>query len=106
MTPEIIKKLIGYFVTSNQLLEDLGLQKELVDEKDIYYVNFFLSLTSKSLDEKIALLATTADRNEKLLLLTQIIDNDIEDEIESTLEKILLANEELLLEIEELCENL
>ncbi len=96
MTKEIVKKLIGEDKNPQQLLESL------TNEGDIHYVNFFLSLTGKSLTEKLAIL-TTADHNEKLLILTHIIDVDVEEEIvDPSTKKVLLTHSKLLKEIYEL----
>jgi hypothetical protein len=83
METEIIDKLIG-----DCNLSPINLLKSTTDEKEIRYINLYISLLEKSNDEKFNLLQLTEDYNEEILIVTSIID-DFVDEIDD-LRSILL----------------
>lgn len=93
--PDIIKRLL-----STKEVVDIT---SLTDEKEISYTKLLNDLIEKSLPEKIEFLEKTTDENEKIIILTSIIDRDVlfdcSDDIDKDVSTILKRESKLLKEI-------
>lgn len=94
---KIVEKIIGSSDPSIFSTEGLS-------EADAHYVNFWKSLEDQSVDQLFNQLATTVDEDEKLLVITSIIDKvDDDATTDQNLRDQMKPYHDLLHEVYKMC---